>query len=125
MKKIIYVILLSSFFSCQNSTDSDNSKEPRNVKYIFSGTIFSGTERVSFIIEHNGNLEQKDPWHSYPYITEEYNLQKGDRVYVFAQNVSLISSSTIRIDLVVDSDTIKTASDSGEVPSAQIIEVLQ
>lgn len=125
MKKIIYVILLSSFFSCQNSTDSDNSKEPRNVKYIFSGTIFSGTERVSFIIEHNGNLEQKEPWHSYPYITEEYNLQKGDRVYVFAQNVSLISSSTIRIDLVVDSDTIKTASDSGEVPSAQIIEVLQ
>lgn len=126
MKKLFYLILLLlCSLSCENSTDSDNSKEPRNVKYIFSGTIFSGTERVSFIIEHNGNIEQKEPWHSYPYITDEFNLHKGDRVYVYAQNVSPISSSTIRIDLIVDSDTIRTASDSGEEPSAQIIEVLQ
>lgn len=125
MKNFFYIILLTIFLSCDNSTDSDNSKEPRNVKYAFSGTMFSGPERVYYIIEHNGNLEQIEPWHSYPYITEVFNLHKGDRIYVYAQNVSLISNSTIRIDLIVDSDTIRTASESGEEPSAQIIEVLQ
>ena len=87
--------------------------------------MYSGPERVYYIIEHNGNLEQIEPRHSYPYLTEEFNLHKGDRVYVYAQNVSLISNSSIRIDLIVDSDTVRTASESGEEPSAQIIEILQ
>jgi len=123
--KFICIVFFSLIISCGDDNPSTSDNPPRNVKYAFSGSSSSGPERVSFMIEHNGNMVLIEPNHSYPYITNEYGLHQGDNVYVFAENVSLVTNSTIRIDLIVDSDTVKTVSKSGESPSVQISEILQ
>jgi hypothetical protein len=120
MKRLIPILFFLIFISSCKEDPTSSAQPFRKVKYAFSGTMFSGVEKMSYLIEHNGNIVIIEPSHPYPYISNEYDLKKGDNVFVYAENVSLIDTSFMRIDIIVDSDTVSTNQRSGVSPAVQI-----
>lgn len=126
MKKLLLFLIPLLALSCKDDDPVSSSDQPtRSIKYAFSGTIYSGPERMTYMIEHNGDLVTIESNHSYPYVSNVYDLKKGDNIFVYAQNISNISQCTIRIDMISDTDTLKTVSKYGESPSVQLTDTLQ
>lgn len=124
MKRLIPILFCLLFVSSCKEDPTSSDQPSRKVKYAFTGTVFSGPERMSYLIEHNGNIVIIEPSHPYPYVSNEYDLKKGDNVFVYAENVSVIAISFMKIDIIVDSDTVASEQMSGDSPVVQISKVL-